>query len=82
MSPNEKHEAKLRELVETAGFELAVGLDAPNRFRIVRVVDGAWDSLAWASTTWRGFEVFFPSSQVRAVTPTELVDELEKWKTS
>lgn len=78
--PSEKHEAKLRELVEAAGFELAVGLDAPGRFRIVHVVDGAWQSVAWATTSNRGFDVVFPQSQKRATTPTELVDELEKWK--
>lgn len=78
--PEERHEAKLRDLVETAGFELAVGLDAPGRFRIVHVFDGQWQSVAWASTSARGFDVVFPSTQARATTPTELVDQLEKWK--
>lgn len=77
MTPAERHEAKLRELVETAGFELAVSLDAPGRFR---VVTKAFDLVAWASTSARGFDVMFPTTQVRATSPTALVDELEKWK--
>jgi len=80
MTPNEKHEGKLRELVETAGFELAVSLDAPGKFRIVEVVDGKYSTVAWASTTGRGFEVFFTHAQRRVISPTDLVDELEKWK--
>lgn len=78
MTPAERHEAKLRELVETAGFELAVSLDAPGRFRIVTKAD--WSLVAWASTSPRGFDVVFPRSQTRVTSPTDLVDELEKWK--
>lgn len=77
VTPAERHAAKLRELVETAGFELAVSLDAPGRFRIVTK---DFDLVAWASMSARGFDVAFPTTQVRASTPTALVDELEKWK--
>lgn len=80
MTPAERHEAKLRELVESAGFDLAVSLDAPGRFRIVEVVDGEWSTVAWASTSPRGFDVVFPHTQTRVTSPTDLVDELEKWK--
>ncbi len=80
MTPAERHEAKLRDLVETSGFELAVSVDAPGRFRIVEIVDGEFSTVAWASTSARGFDVVFPSTQARATTPTELVDQLEKWK--
>lgn len=78
MTPAEKHEAKLRELVETAGFELAVSLDTPGRFRIVEKND--WALVAWASTSPKGFEVTFPHARLTLSTPTALVDELEKWK--
>lgn len=80
MNPAEKHEAKLRDLVETAGFELAVGIDAPGRFRIVEIVDGDFTTVAWATTSTRGFDVVFPRTQTRVTSPTDLVDELEKWK--
>lgn len=78
MTPAEKHEAKLRDLVETAGFELAVSVDAPGRFRVVTKDD--WSLVGWASTSSKGFEVTFPKARVTVTTPTGLVDELEKWK--
>ncbi len=80
MTPAERHEAKLRELVEQAGFVLAVSIDVANRFRIVEVINNEWSLVAWASTSSQGFDVVFPRTQVRATTPTALVDELEKWK--
>ena len=80
MTPAEKHEAKLRELVETAGFELAVSVDEPGRFRIVTKAD--WSLVAWASTSPRGFDVTFPTAQRTVSSPTDLVDELEKWGAS
>lgn len=80
MTPAEKHEAKLRELVETAGFELAVSIDAPGRFRIVAKAD--WSLVGWASTSPRGFQVTFPKARRTVSSPTDLVDELEKWGAS
>jgi len=80
VTPAQKHEAKLRELVETAGFELAVSVDAPGRFRIVTKAD--WSMVAWASTSPRGFDVTFPAARRTVSSPTDLVDELEKWGAS
>ena len=69
MTPAERHEVKLRELVEQAGFVLAVSMDVPARFRIVEVINNEWSTVAWAATTAHGFDVVFPSTQVRAATP-------------
>lgn len=70
-----RHAARLRELVEGAGFTLEE--QSPGRFlirwRLRQAAVGVVDVDA------RGFRAAFPDSQRRSSTPTELVDDLEDW---
>lgn len=70
----ERHSARLRELVEGAGFALEETSEGrfliqSKRGRQVGIV--AVDRL--------GFHAAFPDTQRRSSTPSDLVDDLEDW---
>lgn len=73
----EKHSRKLRELVEGAGFVLAVSLDQPGLFRIL-APDVKASVVGSAAVTTSGFRVFFPSERLQVSSATDLVDALER----
>ncbi|WP_022886392.1 hypothetical protein [Glaciibacter superstes] len=71
-------ERKVRDLVEQAGFELAINLDRPGNFRIVTKAD--WSLVAVVNIRARGFVAVFPGRQIKATDATDLVDVLEAIK--
>lgn len=75
----EKHERKLRDLVETAGFVLAVSLDQRGMFRIL-ANDAEASVVAQVAVSPKGFRAFFPAERRQVSTPTDLVDVLEQMK--
>lgn len=77
MSAIDVQERKLRDLVEQAGFELAVDLDRPRSFRITTK---DLQPVAAAEVVSHGFKAVFPARGVVAKDPTSLVDVLEAIK--
>lgn len=76
MTPVEKQSAKVRDLVEGAGFVLAMSLNQAGMFRIL-ANDSKATVVAQVAVTSKGFRAFFPAKQVQASTPTDLVNALE-----
>lgn len=76
MTPTERHEAKLRTLVEQAGFELAIDLRQAGSFRITTK---DFELVAHVTVDARGFTAAFPATRRTSHTPTDLVDDLEDW---
>lgn len=79
MTPLEKQCAKLRDLVEGAGFVLAVSLDTSGMFRIL-ANDREASVVAQVAVSSKGFRAFFPAERLQVSAPTELVDALEQIK--
>lgn len=75
----DRYERKLRDLVETAGFVLAVSLDRKGVFRIL-APDAVASVVASAAVTSTGFRVFFPGRRLQVSSASDLVDALERLK--
>lgn len=76
MTPVQRHEAKLRTLVEQAGFELAININQGAAFQIVTK---DLELVAHAHVDARGFTAVFPRTGRVSHTPTDLVDDLDDW---
>lgn len=74
-----RFERSLRELVEGAGFVLAMSLDQAGLFRIL-APDGGASVVGSAAVSAGGFRVVFPGLKVQVSMASDLVDALERIK--
>lgn len=75
----DRFERKLRDLVESAGFVLAVSLDQRGMFRIL-APDAEASVVGSAAVSSSGFRVFFPGLRLQVSSASDLVDALERLK--
>ncbi|UOE45503.1 hypothetical protein [Agromyces larvae] len=74
----QRWESKVRQVVEDAGFLLAIDMDHAGVFRIITRDEFA--TVAHVTVTHRGFTAFVVGSRVKVREVSPLVDELEAYR--